>query len=418
MTIDLSSSSDAIVGVSLAAAYTENGGSQNATISPSFDDASPDGWWEFQLYPWLYKSGSPPTEGLSILSTINQYVLQDGGHGNGTTYIYGYQYDSPSAAKITSLSLPANSGLGILGLTVETLAAESGGILVAAPLAPQSLALTNTSIPQYAGDDGSVTLSWGPPAYDGGEPVTSYTATMQVGDSVQTFETTSTSQLFDVYDTGDGNLPTTFTVTANSAAGSGMVAELAPAPPTAPQGLAYTVSDTGQVTLSWQPPASDGGAPVAYYMLESSLLSERPITASTSYTFDVTPPGELTAPIDVTVSVIAVNVAGTSDADTSHFVIAPPPASAPQNLSATPVSINGLDIAWSRPEEVYGGSGTQITYEVTVVQGTLSYTEDTTATTLSLPQGLVLGTSYTVTVLPKTQYGDGTPASLTQVYPV
>ena len=417
LTIDLSSSSDAIVGVSLAAAYTENGGSQTATISPTFDDASSDSW-EFQLYPWLYKSGSPPTEGLSILSTINQYVLQDGGHGNGTTYIYGYQYDSPSAAKITSLSLPANSGLGILGLTVETLAAESGGILVAAPLVPQSLALTNTSIPQYAGDDGSVTLSWGPPAYDGGEPVTSYTATMQVGDSVQTFETTSTSQLFDVYDTGVGNLPTTFTVTANSAAGSGMVAELAPAPPTAPQGLAYTVSDTGQVTLSWQPPASDGGAPVAYYMLESSLLSERPITASTSYTFDVTPPGELTAPIDVTVSVIAVNVAGTSDADTSHFVIAPPPASAPQNLSATPVSINGLDIAWSRPEEVYGGSGTQITYEVTVVQGTLSYTEDTTATTLSLPQGLVLGTSYTVTVLPKTQYGDGTPASLTQVYPV
>ena len=81
------------------------------------------------------------------------------------------------------------------------------------------------------------------------------------------------------------------------------------------------------------------------------------------------------------------------------------------------MSINGLDIAWSRPEEVYGGSGTQITYEVTVVQGTLSYTEDTTATTLSLPQGLLLGTSYTVTVLPKTQYGDGTPATLTQVYP-
>lgn len=84
----------------------------------------------------------------------------------------------------------------------------------------------------------------------------------------------------------------------------------------------------------------------------------------------------------------------------------------------TPVSINGLDIAWSRPEEVYGGSGTQITYEVTVVQGTLSYTEDTTATTLSLPQGLLLGTSYTVTVLPKTQYGDGRPATLKQVYPV
>ncbi len=81
------------------------------------------------------------------------------------------------------------------------------------------------------------------------------------------------------------------------------------------------------------------------------------------------------------------------------------------------MSINGLDVAWSRPEEVYGGSGTQITYEVAVVQGTLSYTEDTTATTLSLPQGLLLGNSYTVTVLAKTQCGDGTPATLTHVYP-
>ncbi|MDA7993646.1 MAG: fibronectin type III domain-containing protein, partial [Pirellulales bacterium] len=40
------------------------------------------------------------------------------------------------------------------------------------------------------------------------------------------------------------------------------------------------------------------------------------------------------------------------------FMVSSIPTSAPQNLTATPVSLNGLDIAWSRPEEVYGGSGT------------------------------------------------------------
>jgi hypothetical protein len=428
LTIDLSSSSDAIVGVSLAAAYTQNGGSQSATISPSFDDASTDSW-EFQLYSWLYKSGAPPTEGPSILSTNGKYVQQDGGSGSGTTYIYGYQYDSPSAAKITSLSLPANSGLGILGLTVETLAAESGGILIAAPLAPQALTLTNTSIPQ-ATNPGTVTLSWDPPAYDGGDPVTSYTATMQVGDSTQTFNTTSTSQLFDVYDTGVGNLPTTFTVTANSAAGSGMAAGLAPAPPSAPQGLAYTVSDTGQVTLSWQPPASDGGAPIAYYMLESSTTFLRPITASTSYTFDVTPPGELTAPIDVTVSVIAVNVAGASDADTRHFVITPPPpASAPQNLTATPGTEAGqITLSWQPPatsespvtsytittDQARSDMGLQ-TFTVTAVPGSsaaLSYVLDGVEFFTGTPSPFSANGSLVVSVTANNALGSGLQAGL------
>ena len=429
LAIDLSASADAIVGVSLAAAYTENGGSQSATISPSFDDASSDSW-EFQLYPWLYKSGAPPTDGPSILSTIGKYVQQDGGSGSGTTYIYGYQYDSPSAAKITSLSLPANSGLGILGLTVEELVAESAGILIAAPLAPQALTVTNTSIPQSAGDDGSVTLSWDPPAYDGGEPVASYTATMQVGDDVQTFETTSTSQLFDVYDTGVGNLPTTFTVTANSAAGSSEAAELAPAAPSAPQGLAYTVSDTGQVTLSWQPPVSDGGAPIAYYMLESSTTFFRPITASTSYTFDVTPPGELTAPIDVTVSVIAVNVAGASDADTRHFVITPPPpASAPQNLAAIPGPGAGqITLSWQPPatsespvtsytittDQARSDMGPQ-TFTVTAVPGSsaaLSYVLDGVEFFTGTPSPFSANGSLVVSVTANNELGSGLQAGL------
>ncbi len=102
------------------------------------------------------------------------------------------------------------------------------------------------------------------------------------------------------------------------------------------------------------------------------------------------------------------------------FMVSPPPVptSAPQNLTATPTNLNDLSVSWSAPEEVDGGSTTVVTYVVTLMQNSVP---DQTVTTTDLTAnfvGLLVGNSYTVTVLPKTQYGDGTSASLTQVYPV
>ena len=98
------------------------------------------------------------------------------------------------------------------------------------------------------------------------------------------------------------------------------------------------------------------------------------------------------------------------------FVVVP--TSAPQNLKTIPTNMNDLSVLWSAPEEIYGGSTTVVTYVVTLMQ---SGVPDQTVTTTDLTakfNGLLLGTPYTVTVQPQTQYGDGTPASLTQVYPV
>ena len=94
------------------------------------------------------------------------------------------------------------------------------------------------------------------------------------------------------------------------------------------------------------------------------------------------------------------------------------PTSAPQSLSATPTNLDDLTVSWSAPEEVYGGFSTVVTYVVTVTQnGAPDQTVTTTELTANF-EGLYVGNPYTVTVLPKTQYGDGAPASLTQVYPV
>jgi hypothetical protein len=93
-------------------------------------------------------------------------------------------------------------------------------------------------------------------------------------------------------------------------------------------------------------------------------------------------------------------------------------SSAPRNLTATPTNQTELNVSWSAPEDVYGGSETVVTYEVTLTQNGVDFTPITTTDLSANFVGLLLGNSYTVTVLPKTQYGDGTPASLTQVYPV
>ncbi len=100
------------------------------------------------------------------------------------------------------------------------------------------------------------------------------------------------------------------------------------------------------------------------------------------------------------------------------FMVSSIPTSAPQNLTATPTNLNDLSVSWSAPEEVSGGSTTVVTYEVTLTQNGVDFTPITTTDLSANFVGLLLGNSYTVTVLPKTQYGDGTPASLTQVYPV
>lgn len=100
------------------------------------------------------------------------------------------------------------------------------------------------------------------------------------------------------------------------------------------------------------------------------------------------------------------------------FMVSSIPTSAPQNLTATPTNLNDLIVSWSAPEEVSGGSTTVVTYEVTLTQNGVDFTPITTTDLSANFVGLLLGNPYTVTVLPKTQYGDGTPASLTQVYPV
>jgi predicted phage tail protein len=121
--------------------------------------------------------------------------------------------------------------------------------------------------------DQQVTLSWDPPAPDGGSPAGGYNVYQgtspggEAGPPVNGSLVTSTSYQV----TGLTNGSTYyFTVKAVNAQGqgaaSGEVLAIPAAVPEAPAGLTATPGDA-KVTLAWSAPASNGGSPVTGYNL-------------------------------------------------------------------------------------------------------------------------------------------------------
>ena len=133
---------------------------------------------------------------------------------------------------------------------------------------------------------GSLLLAWNPPT--GG--AAGYTVTMNNGTTTTTSTTTSTSMAY----TGlSATVPSfTFTVTPSNAAGSGPAATVAFASPkdVASQPLALSAAvgqAAGEIVLTWQPPAYNGGSPVVSYAVTvyQGSAQQTVTTTATSATF-------------------------------------------------------------------------------------------------------------------------------------
>lgn len=134
------------------------------------------------------------------------------------------------------------------------------------------------------------------------------------------------------------------------------------APPTPPLDVQASPGDR-QVTVSWQPPVSDGGLPITDYRVTSSP-SGRGCSAVQTLTCVVT---GLTNGIAYTFTVTAVNGVGTSEPSApSEFAIpefALRPPGMVRDLRAKPVS-GTLRISWARPDDL--GGAKFVTYEYRV----------------------------------------------------
>lgn len=180
------------------------------------------------------------------------------------------------------------AGTGVLSIAVGE--AHAVARLAFVPHAP-------TAVTGSAGN-ASATVSWTPPADDGGVPVQDFTVTAAPGGATCTTASTSC----DVSGLANGTAHT-FTVTARNAVGEGPASE--PSDPVTPRttpgsptAVAGVPGDT-QVQASWTPPDADGGSPILDYTVTATPGGATCATDGTScvvagltngiaYTFTVT----------------------------------------------------------------------------------------------------------------------------------
>ena len=305
---------------------TETGGSPN---SENFDgsDFTPNAY-NGGLQASCTNSGAFPVVSVTVAGTTTTYsdtgqVLNaggvDGGHCDNGQFVAGRMDESHPWVLIGTA--PAGGG---------------GGTTTTVPSAP-------TNLKAVAGD-GSVTLSWAPPASDGGTGITGYQVlrgTSSGRESSTPVKTVTSTGFTDagvsngttyyytvVAVNGVGPSPQSTEASATpqaatpppppSGGGGGPAPDPGPPPtpataPAAPLGLTAAGAD-GVIRLTWSAPTSDGGSPVTGYQLYRGTTaggeSAPPVaTGIATTTFADT---DVTAGTTYFYTVAAVNAVGTS----------------------------------------------------------------------------------------------------------
>ena len=198
-----------------------------------------------------------------------------------------------------SIEVDAVGGTGVTSYTVgnPTPPPAPTPVLIA-PGAPSQAAVTP--------GNASATVTWNPPASPGTFPIDGYVVNASPsGRSCTTSTTTCTV-------TGLTNgTEYTFTVTASSAAGTGLAsAPSAPVTPRTIPGSPTAVTATpgdSRATINWSAPADDGGSRITGYRVTTIPTSDGCTVTTTTCTLD-----GLTNGREYVVSVVATNAAGSS----------------------------------------------------------------------------------------------------------
>jgi hypothetical protein len=240
---------------------------------------------------------------------------------NGGSAITGYDVTSyVGGALQATTTVGVVTGATVSGLTngtaytfkVAAVNVAGSGVQSAASSAvtPRTVPDAPASVTASGGSD-QATVSWAP-AFDGGSAITGYDVTRYVGGVLQ--GTTAVGVVTQATVTGLTNGTTyTFTVAAKNAAGTGSVSAVSNAvtPRTVPgaPGNVSATAVTGQATISWTAPTSDGGAAISGYTVTSYVSGAAQSTTTVGVVTQTTVTG-LTNGTAYTFRVAAMNAAG------------------------------------------------------------------------------------------------------------
>jgi len=232
----------------------------NASAPLNLQAIAGDGQVSLQWQPPATDGGSPITNytvyrgaapgGELLLATIGNVTSHvDAGLTNGVTYYYQVAAvnavgEGPRSAEVSATPAPPPTP----------------------PSAPRSLQVTAA--------DARIDISWQTPSSDGGSPITDYRIYRGTSSGGESW-LIDTGPSLTYADLGVTNRVTYYYyVTARNAVGegppSGEVSATPSTVPTAPRNLQAS-GGAGNVTLAWQPPASDGGSAVTDYRVYRGL---------------------------------------------------------------------------------------------------------------------------------------------------